>query len=141
MNNQAEVLKILAVGAVIFDQDNNILLHQNKDSFQEEVWEIFATYVRPGEKLEEALKRKIKEESGLDSFQEIVFTGKYYDDPKRHPEKTCIPFIFKVKVEGDNLEIKKDCAWFKIEDLTKLKFALDNQKIINDIINLYEKRI
>lgn len=53
---------IVAVGALVTDNDNNILLARHP----ERGWEIPGGYVKSGEDLITALKREIKEETGVD---------------------------------------------------------------------------
>jgi 8-oxo-dGTP diphosphatase len=53
---------IVAVGALVTDNDSNILLARHPDRG----WEIPGGYVNIGEDLITALKREIKEETGID---------------------------------------------------------------------------
>ena len=53
---------IIAVGALITDNESNILLARHPDRG----WEIPGGYVKLGEDLITALKREIKEETGID---------------------------------------------------------------------------
>lgn len=129
-----EILKILAVGAVVFDQEGNILLRKNTNDFDHEVLEIFATYVKPRERLEQALLRRLKEEANIEKILSVSFTGNYYDDPERHPEKTCIPFIFKVVMDKDSFDKLDDCDWYSQSEIGDLDFALDNKEIVQDLL-------
>jgi|GEM_PF-6834822 len=53
---------IVAVGALVTDNDNNILLARHP----ERGWEIPGGYVNSGEDLITALNKEIKEETGID---------------------------------------------------------------------------
>ncbi|PIT93160.1 MAG: hypothetical protein COU06_01610 [Candidatus Harrisonbacteria bacterium CG10_big_fil_rev_8_21_14_0_10_38_8] len=118
--------KLLSVAGVILNSSGDILLHQREEG----VWEVFATYVQPGERLVEALDRRVKEYSGLTGVN-FEFTGRYYDDPNRHPGRHCIPFLFKGVC--DTTEIDSSSRWFKKEEVRELELALDNKQMLVDI--------
>ena len=54
------------VGAVVRSQDEVLLLRRPSDDFMGGIWELPSGKVEPGEALDAALHREVKEESGLD---------------------------------------------------------------------------
>ena len=123
--------KILAVQAVIVDEEDNVLLVQRTKDPNNGKWEVVAGYVDPGERLKEAVIRHIKKDTGLTELKKIEFTGNYYDEPSRHPGTYCIPFVFKVIVDK-NIKPEKG-SWFDPEELKTLDIAFDNKKSLEDL--------
>lgn len=124
---------MLAVAAIVVDGGDSILLHRYDKKGEAGGWQLFATYVRPGEKLVDAVRRRLKEDAGIDAPISIDFTGRYYDEPGRHPGTYCIPFIFKVVVER-GAKVGSGCQWFSRADLQQLPLALDNRQILRDVL-------
>lgn len=125
--------KILAVAAVITAPDGEVLLHVREKEPNQGNWEIIAGYARPGERLEEALRRKIAEETGITEISSIEFTGRYYDDPERHPGKPCIPLLFHVKVPNKTIpptHTANNLSWHSPDAARKLSFAMDNKTML-----------
>lgn len=122
----------ITVGALIFNPEGKILLiksHKWKGKYT-----IPGGHIEYGETIEEALKREIKEETGLDIYdiefvciQEFIFDNAFWK--KKH-------FIFLDYVcKTDSKDVKlneeaEECAWFTLEE------ALNNPEVEN-----YTKRL
>ena len=125
--------QILAVAAIVIDETGNILLRKRTKEPDQGKWEYIAGYVKPGERLEDTVRRKLKEKVGITEVQSIEFTGKYYDDPNRHPGTYCIPLVFIVRVQQNNVTIAPDTRWFSPTEARELEMALDNKQILQDL--------
>lgn len=82
---QREGVQSLIVGAVISDGNDVLLLKRPQDDFMGGIYELPSGNVEPGETLDTALRREVKEETGLDvetitgylgSFDYTSATGK-----------------------------------------------------------------
>ncbi len=133
--NSSNYRKILAVGVIIEDEKQRILLHKRQKSPSKGSWEYMAGYVDPFESLEKACRRVVWQMTRIMHLRNLKFTGKFYDNPNRHPNKSCIPLIFSAKINSKHLEETSNLKWFLLKDIPKLKFALDNKKIIIDYLN------
>lgn len=93
-------------------------------------------FVNEGESLEEAIRREVREELGIDIFLHCQFHT--YSDPKRDPRKHVMTTVFiasttEFPTAGD------DAAEFYIWDINQFAelgpgaMAFDHQKIIKDV--------
>jgi len=124
------------VGALIFNQEGKIFLmksHKWKNKYV-----IPGGRVELGERIEDALKREIKEETGLDiydiefiCFQEFVFDDEFWK--KRH-------FIFlDFACKTDSTEVKlnyegQDHVWVTLEEALKLLVEPYSRRTIEEYI-------
>lgn len=68
----------LVVGAVITDdEDRVLLLKRPADDFMGGLWELPSGKVDPGERLDAALIREVKEETGLDLTEITTYLGHF----------------------------------------------------------------
>ena len=68
----------LVVGAVITDdEDRVLLLKRPADDFMGGLWELPSGKVDPGERLDTALTREVKEETGLDLTKITAYLGHF----------------------------------------------------------------
>jgi O-acetyl-ADP-ribose deacetylase (regulator of RNase III)/ADP-ribose pyrophosphatase YjhB (NUDIX family) len=89
-----------------------------------------------GESLEEAVKREVKEETGLDVVSLKQFHT--YSEPGRDPRFHTIATVFIVKTKG-KLKAGDDAKGFKIAKFTEIKnlvLAFDHKNIIQDYMRL-----
>jgi colanic acid biosynthesis protein WcaH len=94
---------LVAVDFVITDADDNILLGQRLNSPAEGMWCVPGGRVYKNENLMSAVKRKLKEEVGLEEVPPMVFLGIYehfYTDSAVSPEISthylAIGFAFQI---------------------------------------------
>ena len=126
--------KILAVAAVVMDENGSILLRRREKDPGKGTWELFAGYVEPGERLKDAVRRRLREKGGITNVSSTEFSGNYYDDPARHPGVPCIPLAFKVKMMNAEVAANETMKWFSPAEVASSELALDNKKIIQDVI-------
>ena len=128
------------VGALIFNPQGKILLmksHKWKGKYV-----IPGGHVELGEKLEDALKREIKEETGLRiydiefiCFQEFVFDDAFWK--KRH----FIFFDFACKTNSTNVELNpesQEYVWVNLKEALKLPIDPYTRKTIKEYIKKFE---
>lgn len=114
--------RVLQVGvkAIIEDADGRILLMQRSQPFHGEdflKWDIPGGRIDTGEKLEDALRREIKEETGLalQSIKKIFHVQDILFDPKLH----VVRVTYEVTATGDVTlsQEHNEFKWFKPEDI------------------------
>lgn len=133
MANPENFPKILAVAVIVLDEAGNILLRKRDKEPDQGKWQYVAGYIEPGERLVEAVQRKLQEKMNITKTNSIEFTGKYYDEPNRHPGTYCIPFVFIARVQREQVTIPSNASWFSSKETRELDLALDNKQILRDL--------
>jgi 8-oxo-dGTP diphosphatase len=67
----------LVVGAVVQDNGKVLLLQRPEDDFMGGIWELPSGKVEPGETLDQALIREVKEETGLSIAAVSTYLGSF----------------------------------------------------------------
>lgn len=122
---------LITVDGIILNENGKILLIKRKNNPFKDLWALPGGFVEYGEKVEDAVLREIKEETGLDV--EIVKLFGVYSDPERDPRGHTISVVFHCKIVGGDLkgaDDAKEAKWFKFKD--DLKLAFDHLKILKD---------
>jgi len=93
-------------------------------------------FVDVGEKVEDALKREMKEETSLDVKIERLLG--IYSDPKRDPRFHTVSCVFVCSANGepkggDDAKIAKI---YRLEDIPFDKLVFDHKKILEDFIGV-----
>lgn len=133
------------VGALIVNDEGKILLGQSVKWADK--WTVFGGHVELGEKMEEAVKREVKEETGLDVeveaplyFSESIFSKEFHN--KRH--FVFLDYICKYNGEGKvkvNEEFKKDkYQWVSIDEAKKMDLAIGTKQIIEKYLKYQEQK-
>ena len=121
------------VGALIFNPDGKLFLMKSHK------WK--GQYVMPGghielgESMEQALKREIMEETGLDiydiefiGFQEFIFDDTFWE------RKHFIFFDYACKTDSTDVTLNSEAqeyVWIAVEDVLKLQLDPFTKKAIN----------
>jgi 8-oxo-dGTP diphosphatase len=92
-------------------------------------------FVDVGEKVEDALKREMKEEINLDV--EIVRLLNVYSDPDRDPRFHTVSVVFVCKAYGipKAQDDAKSVFIYKLEEIPFEKLVFDHKKILQDYLN------
>ncbi|MBU1045917.1 NUDIX domain-containing protein [Patescibacteria group bacterium] len=133
----------VVVSATIENNDGKILLIQSSKWFNK--WMMPAGHIEPGERMVEALKREIKEETGLDiepkenlSFEELVNSKDFH----RPAHFIYFDFLCKLK-DGDEIELDKreinDYVWVTPEEGLKMDLAESFSETIKKYIKYKSK--
>lgn len=129
----------IVVGAIIED-NGKILLVKEAKTIDKGLWNQPAGWLDKGENIIEAVKREVKEETGL-NFEPKKVLGIYSLLRKNHPKlKTdlhVVKIIFSGKIIGD-MKINFDpdeileAKWFTVKELEAMRSKLRDKDIINE---------
>lgn len=133
------------VGALIINKEGKILLAKSKK--WKDQYTVFGGHVEMGETLEEAVKREVKEEAGIEIevIEKLGFMDSVFD--KNFHEKRHFVFIdFLCRFDGDEKNIKPNSGfekdshiWIAPEDALKLPVPDGTKRIIEEYIRLKEQ--
>jgi nucleoside triphosphatase len=128
-------------GALIFNPAGKVFLvksHKWKDKYV-----IPGGHIELGETMENALKREVKEETGLDiydlkliCFQEFVFGDAFWK--KKH----FIFFDFACKTDSEEVELNdegQEFVWVTLEEALALPVEPYSRKTMEEYLKLQEK--
>lgn len=126
----------VGVGALIFNSENKVLLLNRKKDPEKNHWSIPGGKVEYGEKVEDAILREVKEETGLDCEIE-KFIG--YTNHILHDVTPChwIALSFKLSNSTSNepknldTEAHSDIQWFPLDKLPD-KLTIPTKKALLD---------
>ncbi len=118
---------------IIVENEGKVLLIKRKNHPYKNMWAIPGGFVEYGkETLEEAAKRELKEETGLEALS-LNLLG-VYSEPNRDPRGHVISHVYVAKAEGNlkNGDDTQMAKFFSFEETPKLAF--DHDSIIKDYI-------
>ncbi|MFA5871946.1 MAG: nucleotide exchange factor GrpE [Parcubacteria group bacterium] len=125
------------VGALILNRDGKILLAKSKKWSGQ--FTVFGGHVEMGETLEEAIRREVKEEAGIDvevmgrlGFDESIFDKDFHE--KKH--FIFIDFLCRYGGEDDTVklcskEFEDNYIWTDMKDISKLKVHPSTIELVN----------
>ncbi len=130
----------VGVGALIFNDQNQFLMMKRGQKAKNEVgkWEIPGGSVEFGETFEQALKREIKEETGVDIkvIELLELCDHFLPEEHQHwVSPTYICEITEGKPQIMEPEKCDDMGWFTIEEAEKLPLSIITQKDIEALKN------
>lgn len=123
---------ILTVDGIFLEKGKVLLVKQAKYPFFGS-WVIPGGHVDYGERVEDAIKREMKEELGVPVKIKKLFG--VYSDPKRDPRYHTASVVYllektkgKIRVSGEASEFR----YFPLKNLPR-KIGFDHRKILNDL--------
>jgi len=123
----------------IIQKDSQILLVKRKKEPFKGYLVLPGGFVNEGERVEDAAKREIKEETSLDI--ELIDILGVYSEPKRDPRGHIMSTVFigKISKSSDKVDAmaQDDAAaieWLNLEEVDNARFGFDHKKIILDYI-------
>jgi 8-oxo-dGTP diphosphatase len=125
----------LTVDAVIIYNNGIVLIRRKNEPFKGH-YALPGGFVEYGERVEEALVREAKEETGLD-VRPVKLIG-VYSRPDRDPRGHTVTVAFLCIGEG-NLKAgddAKEVFVFPVEEALKLPLAFDHREILRDALKL-----
>lgn len=122
--------KLTTDGAII--KDGKILLIRRKNEPFKGKWALPGGFVEYGEKVEDAVIREVKEETGLITKIKEIFG--IYSDPNRDPRGHTVTIVFLLNIITGKLNAEDDADSVKFFNLNKLPdLSFDHRIIIEDI--------
>jgi 8-oxo-dGTP diphosphatase len=121
----------------IIQKDSQILLVKRKNEPYKGYFALPGGFVNEGERVEDAAKREVKEETSLDI--ELLDILGVYSDPNRDPRGHIMSTVFIGKIfhNKDKFEAlaQDDAAavdWINLEEVDNTNLAFDHKKIISN---------
>lgn len=146
MSSPASDIKV-AVDAIVFGYSKqegvSILLIQRKYPPFKNAWAIPGGFIQPDETLEDAVKRELREETGIEvNYLEQLYT---FGAPKRDPRQRVISIAYVALVKSSQFQQLKastdaeNAQWFNFRELPPLAF--DHQAILEAAIDRIRTKI
>ena len=124
-------MKNIEVVAAIFRKENTIFATEKGYGEFKGYWEVPGGKVEPGESLEEALRREIREELQVEIHIEEKFTELDYDYPHFHLTMHC---YFCSVLSGEiTLVEATDARWLKKEELNTVNWLPADISLIEEL--------
>jgi 8-oxo-dGTP diphosphatase len=122
----------------IIEWDSMVLLVKRKNKPFKGYFVLPGGFVDEGEKIEDAARREVKEETSLD-IQLVDILG-VYSDPKRDPRGHIISTVFIGKIpaydkyEGEAFaqDNASEIEWMNLRTISKRSFGFDHKRILLD---------
>ncbi len=121
-------------GALIIKDNKILLAKRNHEPFYD-YWTTPGGWIEFGEKAEDAIKREVKEEVGLDV--DVKFLT-YCDEILSDRHYVALFFIAtptSTEIKIDPKEVK-ECKWFDIQEARKIKLAFFQNKILEKYLEV-----
>jgi UDPglucose 6-dehydrogenase len=123
----------LAINVIVKEKSEILLVKRRLEPFKG-LWSLPGGYVDYGETVENAAKREVKEECGLDIKPSRIIG--VYSNLKRHPWKHVIAICYAAKKVGGRFKAKSkegNADFFNINQIPK-KLAFDHVEMIKDYL-------
>ena len=127
-------MKKIEVVAAILHRDGAYFATQRGYGEFEGMWEFPGGKIEPGESSEDALKREIQEELGVDIVIEDLICTTEYDYPSFHLTMHC----YLCRVEAGEIELRehKSARWLRPEELGSVEWLPADKDVISRLNNL-----
>jgi 8-oxo-dGTP diphosphatase len=113
--------------------NNEVLLVQRKHEPFQGMWGLPGGFVDEGEKVLDAAKRELQEETGVENVSLTQFGA--YGDPGRDPRGRTVSFVYwallEKKPEAKAADDAANCGWFHLNQLPEMAF--DHAQILSDV--------
>ncbi len=117
-------------GIVLFGE--KVLLIERKN--EPRGWALPGGFVNYGETVEEAVRREVKEETGVELVELRQF--KVYSDPGRDPRGHCVSVVFVARGAGEPKagDDARGIQLVDLKDIDKMPLVFDHRQILLDFI-------
>jgi len=121
---------VVIVGMVTFHRDSILLLRRSaKEKFLPGVWSLPAGKVAPGEPLEDAALRELKEEAGVYGSIRCILGAVWFDSDYNGKKVRNLQINFAVEAANTDVQLDSssdDFVWLPISSLSNPPVALDD---------------
>lgn len=117
-------------GGIIVKNSKILLTRRNKKITEGGKWSLPGGHIKYGEKAEDAIKREVKEETGL-NVKKAKFLF-YFDESIPRIKIHNLTLIFLIKTSGNpqpNREVS-EMKWFSKKEIEKMNLAFYNKDIL-----------
>ena len=127
-------MKQIEVVAAIIQREGAYFATQRGYGEFDGMWEFPGGKIEPGESSENALKREIQEELGVDIVIEDLICTTEYDYPSFHLTMHC----YLCRVEAGEIELRehKSARWLRPEELGSVEWLPADNDVISRLNNL-----
>lgn len=127
------------IDAIILEEPESIILIKRRNPPFKDEWALPGGFVELGERVEDAVIREAKEETGL-AIEIIKLVG-VYSDPNRDPRghTISIAYLCKKKNKGDKPKAGSDAKEAKTvtrNEIAQLELAFDHNIIVQDALKI-----
>lgn len=126
---------VLTTDGLIVEREKILLVKRDIEPFKG-FWVLPGGHVDYNERVEQAVKREVKEELGIRI--EIKDLVGVYSDPERDPRYHSVSVAFELKRQGGKISLNEEAVahnFFHLENLPR-KVGFDHRKIISDFKQL-----
>jgi 8-oxo-dGTP diphosphatase len=120
---------MLAVDAVIFLEDDSIVLIRRRNPPFQGWWALPGGACEQGETVEQTLQREVEEETGL-LVEPVQLIG-VFSEPDRDPRGHVVSIAFLAKPTGGQLRAGSDAANVQAFQRVPEKLAFDHRRILS----------
>ena len=124
--------KPIVASSALVEKNGKILLVKRRFQPHPGWWALPGGIVEYGETVEEAVKREVKEETGLDI--KIVKLLGVYSKPDRDPRGHYVSVVYLAEAVSNKLKASSDAEDVKVFSKKPEKLAFDHDKIFEDAI-------
>ena len=128
---------IVGVGALIFQQDEILLVERGREPLKGQ-WSLPGGAVETGERLDDAITREVREETGLEitPIQVALIFERIIPDAAGNAEYHYVLVDYLCEIRGGKLCAGDDsnCArWFHVDDLHQLSLTGGTLDVIRNV--------
>jgi len=128
---------ILVVDGIFLENGKTLMVKRRRFPFIG-FWVLPGGHVEYGERVEEAIKREMKEELGVTVKIKKLFG--VYSDPKRDPRYHTVSLVYLLEKGKGKICLNRESSEFRYFSLKNLpeKIGFDHRKILNDLKKKYK---
>jgi ADP-ribose pyrophosphatase YjhB (NUDIX family) len=134
MSEQKHRNPIPAIDAIIHNEKNQILFVRRTYDPCKNHLSLPGGFVNYGERIEDALRRQVKEETSM-NIEPLEILGIYSDpdrDPRGHIVSTVFVCLIMDELKGKAGDDASDICWVNLNEIENNTYAFDHKMIIED---------